>query len=76
VTRIQTVYTPDTLRRRGYASACVGQLTRRLVDSGQECILYTDLGNPTSNAVYRRLGYEPVVEALRYRFTKPQLQIR
>jgi GNAT superfamily N-acetyltransferase len=69
VTRIQTVYTPERLRRRGYAGACVGQLSDRLQRAGHECILYTDLGNPTSNSVYRRLGYEAIVESLRYRFT-------
>ena len=30
--------------------------------------LYTDLGNPTSNSVYRRIGYRAVAEGLRYRF--------
>jgi predicted GNAT family acetyltransferase len=31
--------------------------------------LYTDLGNPTSNSIYRSVGYQAVAEALRYRFT-------
>jgi predicted GNAT family acetyltransferase len=25
-----------------------------------EVVLFTDLANPTSNALYRRLGYQPV----------------
>jgi len=29
--------------------------------------LYTDLGNPVSNSVYRRIGYECVAEVTRYR---------
>jgi hypothetical protein len=29
---------------------------------------YTQLSNPTSNAIYRAIGYEPVSEILRYRF--------
>ena len=33
--------------------------------------LYTDLGNPTSNAIYRAIGYEAVAELLRYRFGGP-----
>jgi GNAT superfamily N-acetyltransferase len=69
VSRIQTVYTPERLRRRGYAGALVGQLSDRLRRAGHECVLYTDLGNPTSNSVYRRLGYEAVVESLRYLFS-------
>jgi hypothetical protein len=39
-----------------------------LVEAGHRCILYTDLGNPTSNSVYRRVGYRAVAEGLRYRF--------
>ncbi len=72
VTRIHTVYTPQARRRRGYASACVGHLSKRLRDAGLECVLYTDLGNATSNSVYRGLGYEAVMELLRYGFTGPE----
>jgi predicted GNAT family acetyltransferase len=45
-----------------------GDLSRRMRDEGYRCILYTDLGNPTSNSVYRRIGYGAVAEGLRYRF--------
>lgn len=68
VARIQAVYTPDELRGRGFASACVGHLSSRALAAGNRCILYTDLGNPISNSVYRRLGYKAVAEALRYEF--------
>jgi len=37
-------------------------------DAGFRCILYTDLANPTSNSIYRRIGYRAVAEGLRYRF--------
>ena len=31
------------------------------LDRGRRfCFLYTDLTNPTSNAIYTRIGYEPV----------------
>ncbi len=68
VLRMQAVYTPPDRRNRGYAGACVGDLSRRMHEEGYGCILYTDLGNPTSNSVYRRIGYNAVAEALRYRF--------
>jgi uncharacterized protein len=68
VLRVQAVYTPPDRRNRGYAGACVGDLSRRMRNEGYRCILYTDLGNPTSNSVYRRIGYIAVAEAMRYRF--------
>jgi uncharacterized protein len=67
VSRIQAVYTPPGLRGRGYAAACVAELSGRVLAEGRRCILYTDLGNPTSNSVYRRIGYRAVAEVLRYR---------
>ncbi len=68
VVRLSGVYTPPEKRKQGYAAACVYALSKRLRDRGYRCILYTDLGNPTSNSIYRRIGYQAVAEALRYRF--------
>jgi len=68
VVRLSGVYTPPDKRRHGYAAACVHALSKQLGDAGYRCILYTDLGNPTSNSIYRRIGYRAVAEALRYRF--------
>jgi uncharacterized protein len=67
VVRVQAVYTPER-RNRGYAMACVGELSSRMREERYRCMLYTDLGNPTSNSVYRRIGYVAVAEGLRYRF--------
>jgi GNAT superfamily N-acetyltransferase len=68
VARIQAVYTPPELRRRGYASACVAGVSAHVARAGLRCILYADLGYPASNSVYRRIGYRAVAEGLRYRF--------
>ena len=68
VVRLSGVYTPPEKRKHGYAAACVHALSKHLRGSGYRCILYTDLGNPTSNSIYRRIGYRAVAEALRYRF--------
>ena len=68
VVRLSGVYTPPEKRKHGYAAACVHALSKQLGDAGYRCILYTDLGNPTSNSIYRRIGYRAVAEALRYRF--------
>jgi predicted GNAT family acetyltransferase len=68
VVRLSGVYTPPEKRKHGYATACVHALSKHFRVGGYRCILYTDLGNPTSNSIYRRIGYRAVAEALRYRF--------
>lgn len=68
VVRVQLVYTPPENRSKGYASACVARLSKQIRDEGYRCILYTDLGNPISNSIYRRMGYRAVVEGIQYRF--------
>jgi predicted GNAT family acetyltransferase len=69
ITRINLVYTPPDRRRRGYATAAVAALTQQLLNSGSRyCCLYTDLANPTSNSVYRRIGYRPVCDIDQYSF--------
>jgi uncharacterized protein len=68
VVRLSGVYTPCEKRKHGHATACVHALSKHLRGRGYRCILYTDLGNPTSNSIYRRIGYRAVAEALRYRF--------
>jgi len=61
--RVGYVYTPPERRRHGYASALVAALSHRLLDEGYAfCVLYTDLGNPTSNAIYASVGYRPVLD--------------
>jgi len=68
VVRLSGVYTPPEKRKHGYAAACVHALSKKLRGAGSRCILYTDLGNTTSNSIYRRIGYRAVAEVLRYRF--------
>jgi uncharacterized protein len=70
-TRIQAVYTPPERRRRGFAGALVASLSKGLQADGVRVLLYTDLGNPTSNSVYRRIGFRAVGENLRYAFGGP-----
>ena len=69
--RIGPVYTPPALRGKGYATALVASQSREFLESGLErCLLHTDLGNPTSNAIYKRIGYHQVAEAAEYRFSR------
>lgn len=61
--RIGFVYTPPQHRGRGYGTACTAALSRWLLERGRRfCCLYTDLANPTSNRIYRRIGYRPVCD--------------
>lgn len=66
---VNYVYTPPHLRGRGYATACVADLSTRLLGEGfRECVLFTDLSNPTSNSIYQKIGYRPVCDFTQYRF--------
>jgi predicted GNAT family acetyltransferase len=59
--RVAPVYTPPELRGRGYGGAVTAAITRAALDAGAgDVVLFTDLMNPTSNALYERLGYRPV----------------
>lgn len=67
--RIGPVFTPPEHRRRGYATTLVADQSRWLLEQGyRSCFLYTDLSNPTSNAIYERIGYRRVAESTEYRF--------
>jgi GNAT superfamily N-acetyltransferase len=58
IARVGQVYTLPVHRGRGYAGALVGQVSSKLQEWGCASIyLFTDLANPTSNGVYRRIGY-------------------
>jgi GNAT superfamily N-acetyltransferase len=71
--RISHVYTPPELRRRGAASALVAAVSRWLLEQGRRyCSLSTDLANPTSNAIYRRIGYRQIAESAEFRFRHPE----
>jgi predicted GNAT family acetyltransferase len=70
MTRIGPVYTPAAQRRRGYGAAVTAVLTREALEAGAEhVVLFTDLANPTSNAIYVRLGYRPASDRLVLAFT-------
>lgn len=67
--RVGPVYTPQQHRGRGYGLAVSAAVTQHLLDSGQSLVyLFTDLANPISNHVYRKIGYRPVSEYAVFRF--------
>ncbi|MGW7050480.1 GNAT family N-acetyltransferase [Streptomyces sp. NPDC054887] len=61
--RVAPVYTPPRWRGRGYAAAVTAVVSGAALAAGAaEVLLFTDLANPTSNAVYQRIGYRPVAD--------------
>jgi predicted GNAT family acetyltransferase len=61
VTRVVTVYTPQQFRRRGFGGAITTAVTQSAIEAGaSKVVLFTDVRNPTSNALYQRLGYRPI----------------
>ncbi|MFF0294499.1 GNAT family N-acetyltransferase [Kitasatospora sp. NPDC004614] len=69
MSRIGPVYTPPADRGHGYASALTAAATVHAKSRGaDEVLLYTDLSNPVSNAIYQRLGYRPVNDAAEVAF--------
>lgn len=66
---VSFVYTPPEFRGRGYATSLVAALSQKILDSGKQfCCLYTDLANPTSNSIYRKIGYVPVAKVVDIHF--------
>ena len=61
VARIGPVYTRLQWRGRGYGgavTAAIGEIAARR--GATAVVLFTDLANPASNSLYRKLGYRPV----------------
>ncbi|WP_260439754.1 GNAT family N-acetyltransferase [Humibacillus xanthopallidus] len=69
VTRISGVWTPPELRGHGYASGVVAALSSERREAGERCILYTDLANPTSNAIYEAIGYRRTGDSVHIAFS-------
>ena len=75
--RVAPVYTPPELRGRGYAGAATAAVSQAALDAGvREVVLYTDLANPTSNALYQRLGYRPVEDRVVFSFEPARRGLR
>ena len=68
--RIGPVFTVEEHRRHGYGGAVTAAACGRALDRGTaQLLLYADIDNPTSNTLYRRLGFEPVEVRTALRFT-------
>ncbi|MEU6487579.1 GNAT family N-acetyltransferase [Streptomyces sp. NPDC046887] len=67
--QVDVVYTPARLRGHGYAGAVTAEVSRAALAAGaREVVLFADLSNPTSNALYQRLGYRALADWAVYDF--------
>ncbi|QCJ45106.1 GNAT family N-acetyltransferase [Bacillus sp. S3] len=55
--RINSVFTPIGLRKKGYASALTAELCTILEKERLIPMLYADISNPASNKVYQNIGF-------------------
>ncbi|MEG3627517.1 GNAT family N-acetyltransferase [Streptomyces poriticola] len=68
--QVDVVHTPARLRGRGYAGAVTAEVSRAALAAGaREVVLFADLSNPTSNALYQRLGYRSLADWAVYDFS-------
>jgi predicted GNAT family acetyltransferase len=73
VARIAPVYTPPEHRRHGYATAVTAACTADALDRDAErVVLYTDLADPSANAMYQRIGFRPAGGRRIIHFQNPQ----
>jgi predicted GNAT family acetyltransferase len=61
---ISYVFTPKSLRRKGYATKVVEILTNIILKDKDQVTLYTDLANPTSNSIYQKIGFVPYCDSI------------
>ncbi|MHB2023717.1 MAG: GNAT family N-acetyltransferase [Mycobacteriales bacterium] len=73
VARVGPVYTPPLLRRHGFGAAVTAAATAGALEAGAtHVVLYTDLSNATSNAIYQAIGYRPDHDAEERAFVPPR----
>lgn len=69
VARVGPVYTPPEHRRHGYGAAVTAACSAdALARDADRVVLFTDLANATSNAIYQGIGYRPRSDRMVYRF--------
>jgi predicted GNAT family acetyltransferase len=67
IVRVSLVYTPPEGRGRGLASALTAHVGQRALDAGaSHVMLYADRANPTSNSIYRAIGFRQAGDACEY----------
>jgi predicted GNAT family acetyltransferase len=67
---VTLVFTPKEERKKGYARTLVAAVSRELLKDFDFCVLYTDMMNPTSNKIYREIGYKRIADSVHLGFDK------
>ncbi|MEU6085054.1 GNAT family N-acetyltransferase [Streptomyces sp. NPDC047108] len=69
--RVGPVYTPPAQRGSGYAGAVTAAISGAARGAGAaEVLLFADLANSTTNALYQRIGYRPVEDHVQLVFDR------
>lgn len=69
VARVAPVYTPPEHRRRGYGAAITAAITADALERDAEhVVLFTDVENPTTNAIYQQIGFRPLADSCTIHF--------
>ncbi|HEX5619306.1 MAG TPA: GNAT family N-acetyltransferase [Solirubrobacteraceae bacterium] len=70
VSRVAPVYTPPEHRRRGYGAAITAAITADALERDAEhVVLFTDVENPTTNAIYQQIGFRPLGDRCTVQFS-------
>ena len=67
---VSLVFTPKEERKKGYARTLVAQGSKELLKDYEFCVLYTDMLNPTSNKIYKEIGYKHIADSIHIGFEK------
>ncbi|WP_432357914.1 GNAT family N-acetyltransferase [Sporosarcina sp. UB5] len=67
---VSLVFTPKEERKKGYARTMVAQGSKELLKDYKFCVLYTDMMNPTSNKIYKEIGYQHIADSIHIGFEK------
>ena len=66
---VSLVYTPKGQRGRGFGSTITALSSQQVLKKGKSfCNLFTDLSNPTSNHIYKKIGYIQIGESKHFSF--------
>jgi len=70
VARVAPVFTPPDHRRHGYGAAITAACAAdALARDAAHVVLFTDVENPTTNAIYQQIGFRPIADRCTVHFS-------